>query len=116
TKYYSVGGVRVALKTSGVVSYLLSDGLTSMTVALSSSGSTQAVQLFAPYGSVRYSQGSMPTTYNFTGQRLDSQTGLLYYNFRYYDPVSGRFVRADTTETNARGMDPYAYTSGNPET
>jgi RHS repeat-associated protein len=76
---------------------------------------TQAVQLFAPYGSVRYSQGTMPTTHNFTGQRLDSQTGLLYYGFRYYDPVSGRFVRTDTTQTNAGGMDPYAYVGNNPE-
>jgi RHS repeat-associated protein len=106
----------VAMRTSGTLSYLLADALGSSTVALTSSGSTQAVQLFAPYGSIRYSQGSMPTTYNFTGQRLDSQTGLLYYGFRYCDPVSGRFVRADTTQTNAEGMDPYAYVGENPET
>jgi RHS repeat-associated protein len=115
TKYYNVNGQRVALKTGSTLSYLLSDLLGSSTIALTSSGSTQAVQLFAPYGSIRYSQGSMPTTYNFTGQRLDSQTGLLYYTFRYYDPVSGRFVRADTTQTNAGGMDPYAYVGNNPE-
>src|SRR6266704_3593285 len=116
TKYYNVNGQRVAMRTSSTLSYLLADALGSSTVALTSSGSTQAVQLFAPYGSIRYSQGSMPTTYNFTGQRLDSQTGLLYYNFRYYDPLSGRFVRADTTQTNAGGMDPYAYVGDNPET
>jgi len=115
TKYYNVNGQRVALKTGGTLSYLLSDVLGSSTIALDSTGTTQAVQLFAPYGSIRYSQGTMPTTYNFTGQRLDSQTGLLYYNFRYYDPVSGRFVRADTTQTNAGGMDPYAYVGNNPE-
>jgi len=57
----------------------------------------------------------MPTTYNFTGQRLDSETGLLYYNFRYYDPVSGRFVRADTVDTNAKGIDPFAYVGDSPE-
>jgi len=116
TKYYSANSQRVAMRTSSTLSYLLADALGSSTVALTSSGSTQAVQLFAPYGSVRYSQGSIPTTYNFTGQRLDSQTGLLYYHFRYYDPVSGRFVRADTTQTNAGGMDPYAYVGENPET
>jgi RHS repeat-associated protein len=115
TKYYNVNGQRVVMKTNGTLSYLLSDVLGSSTIALTSTGSTQAVQLFAPYGAVRYSQGTMPTTYNFTGQRLDSQTGLLYYNFRYYDPVSGRFVRADTTQTNAGGMDPYAYVGNNPE-
>jgi len=78
-------------------------------------GTTQAAQFFAPYGAVRHSSGTMPTTYNFTGQRLDSETGLLYYNFRYYDPVSGRFVRADTAQNNAGGMDPYAYVGDSPE-
>ncbi|MFL5626095.1 MAG: RHS repeat-associated core domain-containing protein [Ktedonobacteraceae bacterium] len=115
-KYYSADGQRVAMRVNGTLSYLLSDILGSSTIALNSDGSGQAVQLFSPYGSVNYSWGSMPTTYNFTGQRLDSQTGLLYYNFRYYDSVSGRFVRADTMEVNERGMDPYAYVGGNPET
>src|SRR5260370_848485 len=116
TKYYNINGQRVSMRTNSTLSYLLSDELGSSTIALTSTGSTQAVQLFAPYGSVRYSQGTMPTTYNFTGQRLDSQTGLLYYGFRYYDPLSGRFARADTVETNADGMDPYAYVGDNPET
>jgi RHS repeat-associated protein len=97
------------------LSYLLTDSLSSSTIALNSDGTGQATQLFSAYGSLRYSWGTMPTTYNFTGQRLDSQTGLLYYNFRYYDPVSGRFVRADTTLTNATGMDPYAYVGDSPE-
>jgi len=56
----------------------------------------------------------MPTTYNFTGQRLDSVTGLLYYNARYYDPFSARFTTADTVDTNAKGMDPYAYVGDDP--
>jgi RHS repeat-associated protein len=116
TKYYSIDGQRVALRTGGILSYLLVDALGSNTIALDSTGNTQAVQLFAPYGTARYSQGTMPTTYNFTSQRLDSQTGLLYYGFRYYDPLSGRFTRADTVETNAAGRDPYAYVKGNPET
>ncbi len=116
SKYYSTGGQRVAMRVNGLLSYLLSDNLGSSTVALNSDGSGQAVQLFSPFGSVRYSWGTMPTTYNFTGQRLDSQTGLLYYNSRYYDPVSERFMRADMVESNAGGMDPFAYVGDNPET
>ena len=41
-------------------------------------------------------------------------TGLLYYNARYYDPFSARFTTADTVESNANGMDPYAYVEDNP--
>ena len=36
----------------------------------------------------------MPTDKKFTGQRLDD-TGLYYYNARYYDAEIGRFIRAD---------------------
>ena len=32
---------------------------------------------------------------NYTGQRCDD-TGLLFYNARYYDPAIGRFISADT--------------------
>jgi RHS repeat-associated protein len=83
-------------------------------VAVNSHGGIVAVRLYWPYGDNEYSWGTMPTTYNFTGQRLDSVTGLHYFNFRYYDPVSGRFTRADTVQTNAQGMDPYAYVGDSP--
>src|SRR6185312_903153 len=96
TKFYAAGGQTIAMNMSNAVYYLLADFLNSSDVVLNSDGTLKAAQLFSPYGTVRYSQGTMPTTHNFTGQRLDSQTGLLYYNARYYDPVSGRFTRADT--------------------
>jgi RHS repeat-associated protein len=102
-------------KTTGILSYLLNDDLGGTSLVLTSGGGVQAVQLYAPYGAVRYSQGTVPTTYNYTGQRLDSETGLLYYGFRYYDPVVGQFVRADSVESNAGGMDGYGYVGSNPE-
>ncbi|MGH7240561.1 MAG: RHS repeat-associated core domain-containing protein, partial [Candidatus Saccharimonadales bacterium] len=39
-----------------------------------------------------------------------------YYNARYYDPVTGQFLSADTVQGNAQGMGPYTYVGGNPET
>jgi RHS repeat-associated protein len=116
TKYYNTGSQRVAMRTGSTLYYLLNDDLGGTSLVLTSGGGVQAVQLYAPYGAVRYSQGTIPTTYNYTGQRLDSETGLLYYGFRYYDPVVGQFVRADSVETNAGGMDGYSYVGGNPET
>ena len=35
--------------------------------------------------------GDVPTDRKFTGQRLDD-TGLYYYNARYYDPTIERFI------------------------
>jgi hypothetical protein len=63
---------------NGTTSYLASDDLGSATVTLSSSGTATPAQLFAPYGGVRYSNGTMPTTYSFTGQCADAASGLDY--------------------------------------
>jgi len=117
TKYYSANGTRIALRIGGAtLDYLLSDPLGSNSVALNDTGQVIGLEHYSPYGTVDYSWGSMPTSFNYAGERLDSQTGLLYDNFRYYDPLSGRFVRADNVQDNSNGMDPYAYVGDNPET
>jgi RHS repeat-associated protein len=94
---------------------LLSDGLSSTTVVVTSTG-VVAAQLFAPYGQGRWAGGTMPTSYAFTGQRADSTTGLDYYGARYYDPAAGTFTSADTASGKSAGLNRYGYVSGNPET
>lgn len=116
TKYYSVNGERLAEKINGVLSYLVTDLLSNVVMAINSNGTVVAVELYEPYGQKNYAWGSMPTAYNYTGQRLDTQSGLLYYKFRWYDPLTGEFMRTDTKQNNASGMDLYAYVSDNPET
>jgi RHS repeat-associated protein len=108
--------VRVGSGSTSTLSYLASDQLGSVTVALSASGSVIAQQLYSPYGNVRYSSGQMSsvTDHGYTGQIADVATGLSYYGARYYDPALGEFTSADTT--SAGGLNRYAYVGGNPET
>src|SRR6266704_3301110 len=97
----------------------LTDALGSVIETISATANTAAVQgnqVYSPYGSSRYQQGSMGTAKGFTGQYNDSVSGLDYYGSRYYDPVVGRFLSADVLDSNLAGMDPYAYVGGNPET
>ena len=56
-------------------------------------------QSFDPWGAVR-SGGVSSTEFNYTGQRKDDGTGLLFYNARYYDPALARFVSADSIVPN----------------
>ena len=72
-------------------------------------------QAFGPYGSTQYQSGNIGTAKGFTGQYQDP-SGLDYDNARYYDPVVGLFISADTVQSNQQGMNPYAYVGGNPET
>jgi len=72
---------------------------------------------YRAYGETRYTWGTTPTTFNFTGQRLDSSTNLLYYGARYYDPALGRFLSADTVVPepgNPQALNRYAYVLNNP--
>jgi RHS repeat-associated protein len=47
--------------------------------------------------------GFTQTSINFTGQRRDD-TGLLFYNARYYDPGLGRFISADSIVPGAGSL------------
>ncbi|MFZ1405296.1 MAG: RHS repeat-associated core domain-containing protein, partial [Anaerolineae bacterium] len=98
-KYYYAGATRVAESSGGVLYYLLTDHLGSTALTLNSSGNRldPNVELrYYPYGGVRYNPGNQVTTYRFTGQRWDSGTALYFYQSRWYDPIIGRFLAADT--------------------
>ena len=72
---------------------------------------------YYPYGVARYTAGTTPTSFNFTGQRKDSGSGLLFYNARWYDPVAGRFLQPDTVVPapgDPQSLNRYSYVLNNP--
>lgn len=50
----------------------------------------------------------------FTGREWDKETGLYYYNARYYDPMEGRFVSKDPIGFDGGDVNLYAYVRNNP--
>ncbi len=53
----------------------------------------------------------------FTGQQRDDETGLGYFNARYYSSTQGRFTSADSvagTLSNPQSLNLYSYTVNNP--
>jgi len=104
------------MREGGTLYYLLTDHLGS--TALTLRGSTRVGELrYHPYGGTRYSWGTTPTSFRFTGQREDATIGLYFYNARYYDPALGRFVSADTVVPkpgDPQDLNRYRYGANNP--
>lgn len=115
TKYFGAASLPTAERvgTNGPLAYLATDGQGTVSETLDGSGAVTSAQLYTPYGNVRYSSGSSPTSLGYTGQRADSATGLDYYNARYYDPAAGQFASADSVDD---GLNRYGYVRGNPTT
>jgi RHS repeat-associated protein len=121
TSYY-LGGKLIAQRKydsqsqTYALSYILQGHLGSTTATADSDGDIEASLKYLPFGGVRSSTGTMPTDRKFTGQRLD-QTGLYYYNARYYDATIGRFISADIFVQNAfnsQTLNRYSYVLNNP--
>ena len=117
TRYYAFNGQRVAMREGDVVYYLHGDHLGSTSVASSDSGVLHSRQGYTPYGEVRYVTGELPTEFGFTGQRNDSYIKLIQMGARWYNPVTGRWISADTlvpNPANPQEFNRYNYVLGNP--
>jgi RHS repeat-associated protein len=85
-------------------------------VVANSSGSKTAEVRYKAWGEDRYTSGTAPTSYRYTGQRVDT-LGLYYYGARWYDASLVRFLSADTIVPNPgdpQAWDRYAYVDNNP--
>ena len=66
---------------------------------------------YGPYG-----EGVPPSSssFGYSGQRYDSETGLYYYKARYYSPSLGRFLQPDPSRYGYGDLNLYQYVLGDP--
>ncbi|MFZ2361346.1 MAG: RHS repeat-associated core domain-containing protein [Anaerolineae bacterium] len=117
-KHYYAGDRRIAMRDNGVPYYLFPDHLGSTNVSYRPDNSATVVQRYFPWGMVRPTgPNALPTSYAYTGQRLDETIGLMYYGARFYDGALGRFISPDTIVPepgNPQALNRYSYVLNNP--
>jgi len=127
TKYYYAETQRIAMRQNGDLFFIIGDHLGSTSLVTDSNGAVisevkyKACPLRLRYGmlregEIRYSSGTSPTDYTYTGQySYTDDFGLMFYNARWYDPSLGRFAQADTiVPSGGQGLDRHAYANNNP--
>ncbi len=121
SRFIWAGSTRIAtIAASGTIHYWHGDHLGSSSVITDSTGAKVQAVTYYPYGGTRTNQSfGTPTVdvpYKYTGKELDN-TGLYYYEARYYDPTLARFISADTIvpdPSNPQALNRYAYVLNNP--
>jgi RHS repeat-associated protein len=81
----------------------------------SDTGTVVAEYEYSPFGETLRATGPMAdqNPFRFSTKYTDSETGLLYYGLRYYDPVTGRWPSRDPIGEQG-GLNLYGFNWNNP--
>jgi len=111
---YGPGGLPVEQIAGSTTTYLHHDQIGSTRLITDSAGATGTATTitYDPYGNPVSTSGSLTTPLMFSGQYVDSESGLYYLRARYYDPATAQFLTSDPDM--GLTMSPYAYALGSP--
>ena len=86
-------------------------------VTLLSDGEVEATYYYDAFGNILEQTGEVDNSILYAGYQYDEETGLYYLNARMYDPVTARFIQADTYLGNLNdplSLNLYTYCLNNP--
>jgi len=98
--------------SGGTPLYYLQDHLGTTRALADASGNVASSLGYDSYGNL--TSGSASTRYTFIGRESDSDTGLMYYRARWYDPTQGRFISEDPIEFEGGDVNFYRYVGSDP--
>jgi RHS repeat-associated protein len=118
TTYYFANNEQLAKKNpDGTKNCVHNDHLGSSSVLTNSSATVVENTTYDPWGEVK--AGGTQDKFQYTSQEKDSETGLNYYNFRYYNSHIRRFTQPDDILPNPydpQQLNRYSYVRNNPLT
>lgn len=85
------------------------DGNGNIIAWINESGAVAQRRDYDPFGNLISKQGNIESlNYGFSTKYTDEETGLCYYGYRYYDPVTGRWPSRDPIEEDG-GVNLYGF-------
>ena len=113
-----LNGIRIAaLDQNSAVAYFITDQVDSVNLILDDAGEVLTTTQHLPYGETFVHRGDTDFVPKFNSQELDKESGLYYFNARYYEPEIARFTSADIVidgQYDTQGWNRFSYTKGNP--
>ncbi len=116
TKYINDDVKRVGNGTTAAKFYHHRDHLSGIRVITNATGAEVSRTTYRPYGDKGKTSGTHAESKGYIGERHDAETGLVYLNARYLDPIIGRFTSPDWWDPDLPGVgtNRYAYSANDP--
>ena len=99
--------------SNAMIYYYHTDQVGSVKVVTDQSGNMVYNADYMPFGSRFEKDGNFDENHGFTGKEYDSDTELYYYNARWYDSETGRFISEDPA-ADPNNPNLYSYCTNNP--
>jgi len=80
---------------------------------IDSAEATAATYTYDAFGNLMVKTGSLDQPFQFSTKRYDAQTGLVYYGYRFYSPIQGRWINRDPLGESG-GMNLYRFVGNSP--
>ena len=92
--------------------YYIADGNKNIIALKKSSGADVSIYSYTPFGALENPVDGDENPFRFSSEYADDETGLVYYNYRYYSPQLGRWTKRDPIEEQG-GSNLYALLNNN---
>ncbi|MBT4071816.1 MAG: hypothetical protein HOE80_03785 [Candidatus Magasanikbacteria bacterium] len=99
------------------ITYIHTDVLGSTVLLTDESSEIVGMYEYDAFGGTIGYEGTQTTNYLFTNQEQDFESELYYYNARYYNPKTGRFISRDSymgRDGDVLSRNRYVYVKNNP--
>lgn len=93
------------------------DALGSIVASTDTAGQLKSETIYDAFGNISSQSGQSANKFGYTGHQMDKESGLIYFQARYYDPQTGRFLTQDPYEgdwNTPLSLHHYLYAYGNP--
>jgi RHS repeat-associated protein len=105
----------ISMYYAGDIYYYHTDALDSITEMTDDNEAVAQSYDYSAFGKILSQSGSLASVnpFTYTARELDSESGLYYYRYRYYDAETGRFINHDPIYWLG-GVNLYLYVANNP--
>ncbi len=104
-----------AISGVGTATFDINGNITALLDNHPTAAATSATYRYDPYGRLLASDGGMAAAnlYRFSSKEVQANSGLYYYGFRYFDPVTQRWLNRDPLEEDS-GINLYGFVLNRP--